>query len=82
MNEVEETDQPIEIKKAPTAAPPEKIVNIAPPRKPEGGNSGEMTATSSAGLEKSVHTFVYALGRVVPRFPSPGWRKSSVGLQE
>ena len=75
MNEVEETDQPIEIKKAPTAAPPEKIVCIAPPQKPEAGKDGEVMTSSSASPEKTVPTFVYALGRVVARFPSPGVEK-------
>jgi len=64
-------------KKAPTAAPPEKIENIRPPQTPDGGDNGCGCATESAIADagKLVPNYIYALGRVVPRFPSPGVEK-------
>jgi len=68
MNEVEKVE-------VPTDAPPEKRENREPPRKPEAGKDGEVTASPSAGPGKPVPNYIYALGRVVPSFPNPGVEK-------
>jgi len=62
---------------APTAAPPEKIENIRPSQTPEGGDNSCGCATESAiaGSGKPVPNYIYALGRVVPRFPNIGVEK-------
>jgi len=70
MSEVEKNE-------APTAAPPEKIENIGPPQTPEGvdNSCGCATETTTTDSGKPVPNYIYALGRVVPRFPSPGVEK-------
>lgn len=70
MSEVEKNEMQ-------TAAPPEKIETAGPPQMPEGGDNGCGCATESDTIDagKPVPNYIYALGRVVPRFPSPGVEK-------
>ena len=70
MSEVEKNE-------VPTAAPPEKIVNTGPPQTPDGRDNSCGCATESAIADagKPAPNYIYALGRVVPRFPTLGLEK-------
>ena len=75
MSEFEENDKHTDVKKVPDTAPPENSENKEPLRKSECGDDGEMGNCSSSSPETTIPKYVYALGRVVPRFPCLGVEK-------
>jgi len=71
-------DPSVNVKDAPAAVPsPEKSVNTPPPQQPEGGTGigGHVVGSAPIDIGKKIPGYVYALGQVVPRFPSSGVEK-------
>ena len=67
----------VEINEVPITAPPVKSKNSEMPQTPEGGDNGCGCATESAIADagKPAPNYIYALGRVVARFPTLGLEK-------
>ncbi len=75
---IEGIDPSVNVKDALAAVPsPEKNVNRPPPQQPEGGMGigGHVVESAPIDTGKKIPGYVYALGRVVPRFPSSGVEK-------